>query len=279
MQPELILKSDVLDILFENRNKEYGAYMLRREYDGNMRKAILITFSLAALLLLLAFSFKQKNSVISQPAIIDMVNKPMPPFEKKKAEQPQKHKNILPKKTMQLVAAIKLPTKTTIVQDNLADTKIAKVDEVLKSNIAAIKTNGIDGIAQQNINDGDGDVGKQTLTGTNGDNAGNTTTDHPDVYPEFPGGQQALLNFLRKNLTNPSDLEAGQKVSVRIRFVVKADGSIADFSVIESGGDAFDNEVLRVLKKMPHWIPGKSNGHDVSVYFEVPVKFIADDSE
>jgi protein TonB len=44
---------------------------------------------------------------------------------------------------------------------------------------------------------------------------------------------------------------------------------------VKSGGDDFDNEVLRVLKKMPDWIPGKSNGHNVSVYYEVPVKFIA----
>ena len=67
-------------------------------------------------------------------------------------------------------------------------------------------------------------------------------------------------------------------MSVKIRFIVNADGSISGFDVIESGGDDFDKEVIRVLKKMPHWIPGKSNGHDVSVYYEVPVKFVADDN-
>ena len=282
MLPESILQSDVLDILFENRNKEYGAYTLRREYDAHMRKAMVITFSSAALLLLLAFSFKHKNNIARASLPPDIFIAPTPPPNKKKPDAPKKHQNILLKKTIHAVAALTLPTKTMIVQDNLADRNIPKLDELLKKNMADIKTDGPENINQQNIVSAgaDGSNGRQSGTGTL-TNEQNITGPiiNPDVYPEFPGGKEALLRFLKRNLTDPKGVEDEQAISVRVRFVVNADGSISDFEVVESGGDDFDKEVQRVLKKMPHWTPGKSNGNDVSVYFEVPVKFIPDNND
>ena len=65
-------------------------------------------------------------------------------------------------------------------------------------------------------------------------------------------------------------------MSVKIKFVVNYSGKLESFDVLKSGGMAFDNEVLRVLKNMPLWIPGKSNGENVSVYYVVPVKFTSE---
>ena len=65
-------------------------------------------------------------------------------------------------------------------------------------------------------------------------------------------------------------------ISVKVKFVVNYNGRLEAFNVLESGGYIFDNEVLRVLRKMPLWIPGKSNGENVSVYYTVPVKFTSD---
>ncbi len=93
-----------------------------------------------------------------------------------------------------------------------------------------------------------------------------------NVMPQYPGGIKALLEFLKKNIHSPEDIDADD-IAVKIKFVVNYSGKLEGFDVIQSGGEAFDNEVLRVLKKMPLWIPGKSNGENVSVYYVVPVKF------
>ncbi len=96
-----------------------------------------------------------------------------------------------------------------------------------------------------------------------------------EVMPAYPGGMEALRKFLQRNLQNPEDLEAGQVVAVKIKFVVGYDGKLKSFEIIEDGGKPFNNEVIRVLKKMPMWTPGKSNGENVSVYYSIPVKFTA----
>jgi periplasmic protein TonB len=97
--------------------------------------------------------------------------------------------------------------------------------------------------------------------------------DDADIMPEYPGGLKALLLFLKKNIQSPEEVEQGDEVAVKIKFVVNYNGKLDGFDVIQSGGSAFDNEVLRVLKKMPMWIPGKSHGENVSVYYIVPVRF------
>jgi protein TonB len=94
-----------------------------------------------------------------------------------------------------------------------------------------------------------------------------------ELMPAFPGGMEALRKFLERNLRNPEDVEPGTVLAVKIRFIVGYDGKLKGFQIIEDGGEPFNNEVLRVLKKMPEWIPGKSDGEKVSVYYTIPVKF------
>jgi protein TonB len=120
---------------------------------------------------------------------------------------------------------------------------------------------------------------KQVETGNgNGNNTGPSQT-QPDFTaneraPEFPGGPDALKRFLAKNLTTPSDLEDGEKKTVHIRFKVDKDGSVNTFEIITSGGNEFDNEVVRVCKKMPRWLPAHQNGINVPVSYLLPVTFI-----
>jgi protein TonB len=95
-----------------------------------------------------------------------------------------------------------------------------------------------------------------------------------EVMPEFPGGMAALQRFLSRNLKTPKDdMDPGAMVRVLARFVVDKDGSITGIKIEQSGGTDFDNEVSRVIKKMPAWKPGKQNGRNVSVYFNIPVIF------
>jgi periplasmic protein TonB len=105
----------------------------------------------------------------------------------------------------------------------------------------------------------------------------NKPISNPEIMPQFPGGLIALKKFLERNLKNPRDLEEGEKISVKINFVVGYDGKLKSFQLQEDGGDEFNREVIRVLKRMPDWIPGKSGGQNVSVYYAIPVKFLAEE--
>jgi protein TonB len=118
-----------------------------------------------------------------------------------------------------------------------------------------------------------------------GETSGNTTEVPPQeiapaVYhsveemPEFPGGSAALQRFLLKHLRVPDEaLEPGNRITVRVQFIVDKNGGITGLEVLKSGGEVFNKEVLRVLNKMPAWKRGRQNGMQVPVYYQLPVTF------
>ena len=98
-----------------------------------------------------------------------------------------------------------------------------------------------------------------------------------DVFPEFPGGENARMQFLRKNLKYPKKaLELGVDGTVLIRFVVEKDGSSSNFEVIESPHPALEEEAIRILKMMPNWKPGMLKDEPVRTLFLMPIKFVLD---
>ncbi len=103
-----------------------------------------------------------------------------------------------------------------------------------------------------------------------------------DEQPEFPGGMQALMDFLRENMKYPRiSRDNGSQGRVIVRFIVNSDGSIQDVEVAESSGDIYlDKEAVRVVGMMPKWIPGREEGKPVRVKFVLPVNFrLGDDDE
>jgi protein TonB len=80
-----------------------------------------------------------------------------------------------------------------------------------------------------------------------------------------------------KNLRQPDDIDAGQRIVVRVKFVVDKDGEISDIEVVQSGRSDLDKEVIRVVKKMPRWKPGMQNDRAVPVFFNMPVSFVNDE--
>jgi protein TonB len=101
--------------------------------------------------------------------------------------------------------------------------------------------------------------------------------DAVDVAPSYPGGMEAFRKFMEKNLHTPDELESGEIVTVRVRFVVDYTGKLQSFVPVLDGGEVYNKEVIRVLKKMPDWIPGKAKGENVPVYYIIPVKFVTTD--
>ena len=272
MNKNLILKTDILDIIFEKRNKAYGAYDLRKFYPNRLRLALGFMFITAIGFLAFTFLIKKNESsrVIFddiRETILTDVN--ITPIEPVKIPQ-----------TAKLMAKAATPVNETRLLSNLLI-----VHDLIKTDV--IKTiMPTDVIGKANIDNPTSTPAVvqpvQPLTGQGGTEKIvpkidiNTPMEGGavDVLPSFPGGMDALKAFLEKNLHNPYDLENGETIAVKVRFVVGYNGKLQGFTTVEDGGDVYNKEVMRVLKKMPEWIPGKAKGQDVSVYYTIPVKFV-----
>ena len=266
MKPENILSSDVLDILFEGRNKEYGAYALRKEYNGRLLKAM----GSVALLVILFFVFNAWLSKAdfrgSIPPIVRDIQ-----LESVNPEQPRIPEP--PKPPTTKTATIK-NTPPVIVPDMVKADPPPDINELIKET-AAIST-----ITEA------GDPPTSSSSPSTGEPGGKAETvvsppvedDRPrgvaEKMPEYPGGIEALRRFLGRNLQVPEDIvQPGQQVKVPIRFVVDKDGSLSDVVFLTDADEAFKKEILRVVHKMPKWTPGSQNGRKVPVYFSIPIIF------
>lgn len=262
MTSQQILQSDVLDILFEKRNKAYGAYLLRRTYSAQLLKAVGITTSMVIALIFFGGSSSTKKSFATPSDGIMLTDIALP--HEKKIETPKP----------------KLPTPPPQVKQDIFIDRI-KVEDKPLTLVATQKDLDIAAPGAAKI-DGTPATGIPTPPSPPSNGTGVVENEPekidpplPNRQPQFPGGTDAWLKFLSRNLTPPSDLEAGEKRSVLVRFSVDEEGVITNFQVIQSGGSDFDNEVIRVLKKMPRWLPAIQNGRAVAVSFTQPVTFQA----
>jgi protein TonB len=271
MKTELILKSDVLDIVFDNRNKDYGAYDLRKFYDNRLMRSV--GMMLLVVIVLSAFTFIPKKKITVDNGMYETVTthlkEPEKKVEKKEPKEAPKKAAEKPVSTKKDVAQILI-----VKDDKRADT-VPTLNENDKIGSTTIKVAGGDGppIIQPQPGDGGGKgpFGEPSKPVINV----NTPVDNPEIMPSYPGGMNALRKFLERNLTNPKEMEEGEEVSVKVKFVVGYDGKLQSFITMQDGGEEFNKEVIRVLKKMPNWEPGKSNGQNVAVYYTIPVKFVS----
>ena len=277
MKPEMILQADVLDILFENRNKEYGAYALRKEYSRRLYQSL----GGVLFVLLAGFSFlywsnnrPQKNDGGIYPPIMDSLKPVSVPTD----PPPPPLNTVKPPPPVKTIA----DPPPIIVPDIENSKPIATIDEREKALVSDHTTDGPP-ISTESIlppiNKGNGN--------------GDPKTDQPvvveppvlvvaEVHPEFPGGQSAWLRFLQKNLRHPEvndENGSGWKFKVVIRFIVNEDGSLSGLEILESGGTEFDKEVLRVLSKSPKWVAGSNKGKKVKVFHKQPVIFMYEKDE
>lgn len=270
MRIDQILSADTLDLLFDNRNKAYGAYDLRKFYQDRLLKSMAITFFAAGLISLFVFSAKNKEILVfeeimveTSPVVLQESIPDIPP----PVDQPQRQtQKTDAQKYIKNIVITNKPAEAEPLAKNL-DLVAISSKTVLGDPDVTLTVGADPGLKNK---PGLAIAAAPVVTKTDIETPRLTA----EVMPSYPGGLEALKKFLERNLNNPQDLEDGQVVSVKIRFIVGYDGKLKGFETVEDGGEAFNKEVIRVLKKMKDWNPGKSNGENVSVYYMIPVKFM-----
>lgn len=262
MQKEDILRSSLNDLLFENRNKLYGAYVLRRDYPLRLQKALAVMLALAGGFVLLTFmqADRRKASplITAEGHVLREIRADVP------VKPPPPSQTVARPATAKFVQQL-LFTHNTDSADRLRD--ISQL--VIGTQYVAADTFAADIPLQLPA----APVAPVLPPAP----PSSEPVNDPDVQPAYPGGPQALLAFLQKNLQMPLPLGPGEAVQVQVQFVVGFDGQLQTFAVQKDGGSAFNEEVIRVLKRMPRWVPGKKGSRAVAAYYSLPVKFTGDE--
>ena len=264
------------DLMFENRNKEYGAYVLRRQTTSRNIKSIIIVLILFALVMAYMLAMNAYNEYQKAHQAQTQVTELTALQEQKKEAKVERKEVVKQEKIEQVVEKVKSSIKFTapvIKKDDEVrpEDEMKSQDEIMNSKVAV-------GFANVIGNDENGEVlkAKEALVTepVKPKEEENKVFDVVEQMPSFPGGMAALMAYLQKSIKYPPVAEEnGIQGRVVCTFVVERDGSVTDVRVAKSVDPSLDKEAVRVVSAMPRWIPGKQNGQSVRVKYTLPVTF------
>jgi protein TonB len=269
MEANKILSADLLDLIFEERNKEYGAYALRKTYKSRLVRALIITGSIALLAFLgsiLASSIGKSNGKvkISEVTIQDIKQE-----EEKKIETPPPP----PKPPEPPKVEMKQFTPPVIKKDEEVQKPPPEQEELKEAKIDVVNQEGIkdQNIATPTVID----EGKKVIEEKKDDDE-NKIFEKVEIEAAFPGGDAAWRRFLEKNLQNFNPADNGAPAgsyTVYVQFVVDKEGNISDVRALTNKGYGMEEEAVKVIKKGPKWTPAIQNGRNVKAYRKQPITF------
>ena len=269
-----LISRDWTEMVFEGRNKEYGAYRLRKN-AGKRNLYSLITIFIAALAIWGGISLvkfvESRTKSVAQTSVAELsaLNQPK---QKAEVKQQKKVKLEQPEKVVERVKSSVKFTAPVIKKDDEVkpEDELKTQDELMstKTAIGALDVKGND--------DANGEVLKikEAVAQPEPKPEVEKVFDVVEQMPSFPGGPSALMEWLSNNVKYPVVAqENGVQGRVVVSFVVERDGSITDVKVVRGVDPSLDREASRVVRAMPRWIPGKQNGSAVRVKYNVPVAF------
>jgi protein TonB len=263
-----LYKNEWLDLVFDKRNKEYGAYNIRQHYAENLTRALLISVVVVVSgAVAIGAAIKVEPKLTDNDRVVAVVDIKPPSAKTKeeivKPELEKPAKAAEPVKTRQYVEMVPTATPT--------DVEPASIDELEH---VAVGPANVDGPAN-------GPTSALPETGTNtgtGEDITESDAIHStgvlSVLPAPVGGEAAWTKFLKKNLRYPDQaVEQEKSGKVWISFVIEKDGTLTDIKVMKGPGYGMDEEALRVLRKAPAWTPGIQRGKPVRVAYTLPINF------
>lgn len=268
------------DLVFEGKNKEFGAYVLRAQSDKRHNKAMLITVIGVILILILSFAYGKYNDyrmeqkemelklLAEQQAMAALTEEQEQPEEEEEVQQrvEEQKPEVLPEEVLNTMKA----TEIAIADDNEVVEEIKSQDEIKESQTA---------IGSTNFDKGTDDINvvreyKDEVIVEEKKPEPEQVFQSVEQMPKFPGGDAELMKYIQEHLRYPT-MAAENNIQGRVvvQFVVTKNGSIGEVKVIRSRDQDLDKEAVRVVKSLPNFIPGRMNGQPVNVWYTLPINF------
>ncbi len=241
------------EVIFSNRNKDYGAYVLRHNYRKYLFYAIIIAVSVFVFFAVLPFLMKHsesKDSMNSQYLSDVYISSPLDPIEK--------DPDVLPE-LQRLIAKAKFVVPQIVT--NVDEETVQKTDDEAANADSSNNGTSVNG-SSNGVLDGQGGSDDAIYT-------------YVQEMPQFPGGDEAFNNFLRRNIRYPQLARQNSiQGRVYVYFVIEKNGTLSDIKVVQGIGAGCDEEALRVMRMMPRWKPGKKQGHEVRIQAQKTITFV-----
>lgn len=266
MDANKILDADALDILFEGRNKEYGAYQLRKTYNKRLVRALSLTAGVILLVFVAGIVWARDSGKVKMAMKVDDVV--LDSYKDKLPDPPPPP----PPKVEPVKVEMKQFTPPLIVKEVKEDERPPEQDKLDDVKIGTVNVEGVkdDGLATPVM-----DAGKGIVEAPKKETEDDLPFTKVEVESSFPGGTPAWQRFLNKNLRYPDDAINNEiQGRVMVRFIVDKDGNVSDVEAVggpEQGG--LREEAVRVIKKSGKWTPALQNGKYVKSYKQQPVTF------
>lgn len=275
-----IISQEWCDLVFEGRNKGYGAYDLRSKAGKRHLWAVIDILIAIAVIAGIIFTYAKASEAIrnaqgvevEQVTELSQLKKDEPKKEEKKIEVPQEQ----PKQELQKVA-VKASIAFTVpdIVDQVDETKKIKNQEELSRSTISIAAQDYVGDSKDGINIDDLKE-NQSAGGSQAPPEEDTKVyTVVEQNPVFPGGDAALLKYVNSHIKYP-EIARDQEIQgvVTLRFVVLEDGRVGEVQVVKSLESHCDAEAIRVIKSLPRFTPGKQQGKPVRVWFTLPVRYV-----
>lgn len=270
-----LIDNNWIELVFDGKNQSYGAYRLRKNTGKrNLWSVILLLVLIAAIAGAVALKGVIENAMSKKVAVDQDVELSNLAKKEAKVERKEEPKKVEMEK-QEVVEKVKSSVKFTapIIK---RDEDVKPEDELKSQDELAANKTAIGAFDVQGNDEAEGEVlkAKQDIVTEQPKEEETKVFDVVEQMPQFPGGANALFEYLSKNIKYPVVAEEnGVQGRVIVTFVVERDGSITDVKVVKSVDPSLDKEAKRVVSGMPHWIPGKQNGSSVRVKYTVPVTF------
>lgn len=267
------------DIVFENKNKDFGAYTMRRKSDGRHNKSmivvvifIIIVFILAQVVQTIQQKWEEAQPKDTIEQVVTSVDNAAEEEEEEEVQEriEQPEPEALPEEILNTVKV----TELLIAKDEevTKDDEIQSQDELKETQTAFGQTNFNEGTDDRNVvREHKNEV---IVEEKKPEPVKEEVFRAVEQMPRFPGGEPALMKYLSTHINYPTmAMENNVQGRVVVQFVVTKTGKIGEVKVVRSVDRDLDKEAVRVCKTLPDFIPGKMNGQAVNVWYTLPVMF------
>jgi protein TonB len=274
MEINKILSADFLDILFEGRNKEYGAYELRKNYQRRLTRSLLITAGAALLIFVVVIvSRTVGESSKSKVKVQDVTLADIKQEEQQKIEPPPPP----PPKQEPPKIEIQKFTPPKIVEDEKFEEKNEVKEQEVITNVGKIDQEGIKD--PEVVNPPKVEVEQKVVEAPKEDE--NQVFTKVEVEAQFPGGEAKWNQFVQREVEKNIDelTEDGQAGTCEVQFIVDKEGNVSNVEALTLKGSVLARVATDAIKRGPKWIPAIQNGRQVKAYRRQKIRFALPDEQ